>query len=378
MVEPGRTDPGVAGGGASAEGRPVRRRGRDQRDARARRRQPARRAHDRGRAGRGDPDRRGRGDVVQPVYALPTYIQPAGDAIHDLCGRFRRLLTRIGGDLRTGASRKHADAWMQEARALDGEIVQADAALLAGRGKPARLNPRAARHALNAGTRPAQRPGLAGALHGDDAVGVRAACSRYMTEESEPVRERLSGGRAAAALDNLLGHMADAVGAFGQMVTAEISAQAEEAEGLPGGRPGPVPRRPRRDRATAALGKRVRAGHLGAARFAAGERGPDPRRTGRRQARRTAPGGGRGRGGPDARGTASAARVAGCGHRRAHGAGGGEPRHRGVARPSLTEPGDEPEVGSGRRFRGSPSASARASGAAAGAAVGGQPAGPSR
>lgn len=166
------------------------------------------------------------GMLFNLVYAPPTYIQPAGDAIHDLCRRFCRLLTGIGGDLRTGASREHADAWMQEARALDGEIVQADAALSQAE-ESLRLNPRAARHALNAGI--VLRSGLDSLEH--CTVTMRSVCRGLLALTEESGRyENVYPADVAAALDNLLGHMADAVDAFGQMVTAEISAQAEEAE----------------------------------------------------------------------------------------------------------------------------------------------------
>ncbi|HSA50661.1 MAG TPA: aromatic acid exporter family protein [Yinghuangia sp.] len=160
------------------------------------------------------------------VYAPPVFVQPAGEAIEDLGSRLCGLLKRIGRELREGATRKNADSWLEEARVLDGDIVQADGALSQAE-ESLRLNPRAARHALHAGI--VLRSGLDTLEH--CAVTMRSVCRGLadLTQESGRY-ESVYPTDVAEALDNLLCHLADAVTSFGRMVTAEVTAQAEHAE----------------------------------------------------------------------------------------------------------------------------------------------------
>src|SRR5690606_16545367 len=121
------------------------------------------------------------GMLFNLVYAPPVFVQPAGEAIEDLCERLCDLLRRIGRELRAGATRKHADAWLEAARRLDGDIVQADAELSRAE-ESLRLNPRAARHALHAGI--VLRSGLDTLEH--CAVTMRSVCRGLadLTQES--------------------------------------------------------------------------------------------------------------------------------------------------------------------------------------------------
>ncbi|MEU8139887.1 FUSC family protein [Streptodolium elevatio] len=166
------------------------------------------------------------GMLFNLVYAPPVFVQPAGEAIEDLSNRLRNLLERMGRELRGGASRDHADAWLKEARILDGDIVQVDGALAQAE-ESLRLNPRAARHALHAGI--VLRSGLDTLEH--CTVTMRSVCRGLadLTQESGRY-ENVYPAEVAEALDNLLRHLADAVGNFGRMITAEVTARAEEAE----------------------------------------------------------------------------------------------------------------------------------------------------
>ncbi|UGQ12984.1 aromatic acid exporter family protein [Yinghuangia sp. ASG 101] len=166
------------------------------------------------------------GMLFNLVYAPPVFVQPAGEAIEDLCDRMCALLRRIGRELRSGATRKNADSWLDEARELDGDIVQADGELSRAE-ESLRLNPRAARHALHAGI--VLRSGLDTLEH--CAVTMRSVCRGLadLTRESERY-ESVYPTDVAEALDRLLGHLADAVKGFGRMVTAEVTARAEQAE----------------------------------------------------------------------------------------------------------------------------------------------------
>ncbi|MDI2124658.1 FUSC family protein [Yinghuangia seranimata] len=160
------------------------------------------------------------------IYAPPTYIQPAGEAIEDLSVRLNGLLNRIGKDLRQGASPRHAESWLEEARVLDGDIVQVDGALSQAE-ESLRLNPRAARHALNAGI--VLRSGLDSLEH--CTVTMRSVCRGLSDLSQESGRyEAVYPADVAAALDDLLRDLADAVTSFGRMVTAEVSDRAEHAE----------------------------------------------------------------------------------------------------------------------------------------------------
>jgi hypothetical protein len=160
------------------------------------------------------------------VYAPPVYVQPAGEAIEDLSARLCQLLNRIGRDLRKGASRRHADSWLEEARVLDGDIVQVDGALSRAE-ESLRLNPRAARHAMHAGI--VLRSGLDSLEH--CTVTMRAVCRGLadLTQESGRY-ESVYPADVAEALDDLLRHLAAAVSSFGRMITAEVSSRAEQAE----------------------------------------------------------------------------------------------------------------------------------------------------
>lgn len=166
------------------------------------------------------------GMLFNLVYAPPVYVQPAGEAIEDLSRRLCDLLRRVGAELRDGASREHADAWLREARILDGDIVQVDGALSQAE-ESLRMNPRAARHALHAGI--VLRSGLDTLEH--CTVTMRSVCRGLadLTQESGRY-ENVYPSEVALALDELLGHLADAVTNFGLMITAEVTARADHAE----------------------------------------------------------------------------------------------------------------------------------------------------
>lgn len=61
--------------------------------------------------------------------APPVYVGPASEATRDLAARLRLLLLRIGDELVHGASARHVTAWLEEARRLDHQTADVDAAL---------------------------------------------------------------------------------------------------------------------------------------------------------------------------------------------------------------------------------------------------------
>ena len=102
--------------------------------------------------------------------APPVYVGPAGEATRDLAARLRLLLLRIGDELVHGASARHVTAWLEEARRLDHQTADVDAALARAEER-LRLNPRG-RPAP--GTRLVLRSGLNAMEH--CAVGLRSLC----------------------------------------------------------------------------------------------------------------------------------------------------------------------------------------------------------
>jgi uncharacterized membrane protein YgaE (UPF0421/DUF939 family) len=83
------------------------------------------------------------GIVVNAVIAPPLYVRPASEAIGDLADRMASFLRGLAGQLRTGWSREAAERWLNEARALAGEVQRADQQVARAE-QSARLNPRGA------------------------------------------------------------------------------------------------------------------------------------------------------------------------------------------------------------------------------------------
>ena len=68
-------------------------------------------------------------------------VQPAVDALADLCHKMATLLDEMAGGLRDGSITDHATGWLVQARSLDGEIHRVDEALRHAE-ESIRLNPR--------------------------------------------------------------------------------------------------------------------------------------------------------------------------------------------------------------------------------------------
>jgi uncharacterized membrane protein YccC len=155
------------------------------------------------------------GVVVNVVVAPPVYVQPAGEAIAELAEAMARLLKDAGRELRRGWSGEDAYDRLQQARKLDGPFGRAWQAL--GRAEDSlRLNPRRRRV-------------------GDPSSDLRAALTS-LEHSAILVRglfrslvdlDTVTGGkgpapRLRAALAGLLEETADAVRAFGELVSANL------------------------------------------------------------------------------------------------------------------------------------------------------------
>lgn len=167
----------------------------------------------------------GVGVLLNAFFAPPVFVQTAGGAVEELAGWMARLLRRIGGDLARGATAAQAASWLAESRTLDNEIARFDESLRRAE-ESTRLNPRVRQGAM---ARLVLRSGL------DTlevcAVVLRAICRslRELAPESEEVPP-LYEGEVAASLERLMHRTGAAVDSFGALITAQVSAGAEQAE----------------------------------------------------------------------------------------------------------------------------------------------------
>ncbi|MGW5343427.1 aromatic acid exporter family protein [Streptomyces sp. HUAS TT3] len=164
------------------------------------------------------------GMLVNLLVAPPVWVGPASEAITDLAARMSRLLGHIGEEPLGPAKVEQAAARLHEARRLDNDIAQVDAALRQAEDS-LRLNPRVKEGLL---FRLVLRTGL------DTleicAVVLRVAC-RTLTDLAKARPDSpLFTAEVRGALREVLGHTATAVESFAQLITAQVSANAEEAE----------------------------------------------------------------------------------------------------------------------------------------------------
>ncbi|MEU9303440.1 aromatic acid exporter family protein [Streptomyces sp. NPDC048269] len=164
------------------------------------------------------------GLLFNVLFVPPVWVRPASDAITDLAARMRTLLQHIGGELGGSTTVEEAAARLHEARRLDNDIAQVDGALRQAEDS-LRLNPRVREGALFSLV---LRTGL------DTleicAVVLRVSCRTLTDLAKVRVEQPLLPPAISGALQDLYGHMAMAVEAFAELITAQVSANAEEAE----------------------------------------------------------------------------------------------------------------------------------------------------
>ncbi|WP_437086264.1 aromatic acid exporter family protein [Streptomyces sp. enrichment culture] len=165
------------------------------------------------------------GLLINLLVAPPVWVGPASSAITDLAARMSRLLGHLGEDWPSGPAKvEEAAARLHEARRLDNDIALVDAALRQAEDS-LRMNPRVKEGLL---FRLVLRTGL------DTleicAVVLRVAC-RTLTDLAKARPDSpLFTAEVKAALRELLDHTARAVESFAQLITAQVSANAEKAE----------------------------------------------------------------------------------------------------------------------------------------------------
>ncbi|THA56515.1 aromatic acid exporter family protein [Streptomyces sp. A1136] len=164
------------------------------------------------------------GLLFNVLFVPPVWVGPASEAITDLARRMRALMVHITDELDQHTTVEKAAARLHEARRLDNDIAQVDAALRQAEDS-LRLNPRVREGLLS---RLVLRTGL------DTleicAVVLRVSCRTLTDLAHARPAEPLFPTHIAQALRELYAHTAVAVESFAQLITAQVSANAEEAE----------------------------------------------------------------------------------------------------------------------------------------------------
>jgi uncharacterized membrane protein YgaE (UPF0421/DUF939 family) len=158
------------------------------------------------------------------LLAPPVWVGEAGASIEDLARRMRRLMLRSCEQLTSPTPPDQAADQLHEARRLDHDIADVDAALRQAEDS-LRLNPRVKEGLLH---RVVLRTGLDTL---EICTVVLRVLARTLTDlAKERTDEPLLPRDVGVALQELLGHVADAVVSFAVLVTTQVSENAEAAE----------------------------------------------------------------------------------------------------------------------------------------------------
>ncbi|MFF7790970.1 FUSC family protein [Streptomyces sp. NPDC007991] len=158
------------------------------------------------------------------LLAPPVWVEEAGESIEGLARRLRQLMLRMGEEAAGGTPPDEAVERLHEARRLDHDIVEVDAALQQAEDS-LRLNPRVREGLLH---RVVLRTGLDTLEICTVVLRVLARSFTDLAKERAP--QPLFDSETGAALEQLLSEIADAVVSFAVLVTTHLSASAESAE----------------------------------------------------------------------------------------------------------------------------------------------------
>ncbi|MET9107384.1 FUSC family protein [Streptomyces zhihengii] len=164
------------------------------------------------------------GLLFNVLFVPPVWVETAGDSIEDLARRMRRLLLGIGDELTRETPVERAAERLHEARRLDNEVADVDAALRQAEDS-LRLNPRVKEGLLH---RIVLRTGL-------DTLEICAVVLRVIARTitdlaKERKDEALFPHEVGVALQELLAHVADTLVSFAVLVTTRTSESADAAE----------------------------------------------------------------------------------------------------------------------------------------------------
>ncbi|MEV7886867.1 aromatic acid exporter family protein [Streptomyces sp. NPDC002817] len=158
------------------------------------------------------------------LLAPPVWVDEAGESIEGLARRVRQLMLSMGEEAAGRTPVEHATERLHEARRLDHDIVEVDAALKQAEDS-LRLNPRVREGLLH---RVVLRTGLDTLEICTVVLRVLARTLTDLAKERES--ERLFARQTGAAVEQLLSEIADAVVSFAVLVTTDVSRSAESAE----------------------------------------------------------------------------------------------------------------------------------------------------
>ncbi|MFF4803120.1 aromatic acid exporter family protein [Streptomyces sp. NPDC001351] len=158
------------------------------------------------------------------LLAPPVWVDEAGESIEGLARRVRRLMLRMGEEAAGRTPVERATERLYEARRLDHDIVEVDAALRQAEDS-LRLNPRVREGLLH---RVVLRTGLDTLEICTVVLRVLARTFTDLAKERDP--EPLFAPETGAAVELLLSEIADAVVSFAVLVTSHVSVSAESAE----------------------------------------------------------------------------------------------------------------------------------------------------
>jgi hypothetical protein len=167
----------------------------------------------------------GVGLVFNLLFAPPIWVATAGDSLLDLAERVRRLLARIAAELSSPSEVERVAERLHEARRLDQDIAGVDASLRQAEDS-LRLNPRMPEGLLS---RLVLRTGL-------DTLEICVVVVRVLARSLTDLAKRREAGEplfppdVAEPLEELFAHVGAAVVSFAELVTTQVSANAEEAE----------------------------------------------------------------------------------------------------------------------------------------------------
>ncbi|MGW1721306.1 FUSC family protein [Streptomyces sp. NPDC002306] len=158
------------------------------------------------------------------LLAPPVWVDRAGDSIEGLARRVRQLMLRIGEEAAGRTPVDQAAARLHEARRLDHDIVEVDAALRQAEDS-LRLNPRVREAVLH---RVVLRTGLDTLEICTVVLRVIARTLTDLAKQRGP--EPLFPAETGAVVERLLSEISDAVVSFAVLVTTHVSVSAESAE----------------------------------------------------------------------------------------------------------------------------------------------------
>ncbi|MET9441158.1 FUSC family protein [Streptomyces sp. NPDC006610] len=161
---------------------------------------------------------------VNVLLPPPVWVGEAGESIEGLARRMRQLMLRVGEQAAGRTPYERAAERLHEARRLDHDIVQVDAALRQAEDS-LRLNPRVREGVLH---RVVLRTGLDTLEICTVVLRVLARSLTDLAKEREP--EPLFEPPTGAVVEQLLAEIADAVVSYAVLVTTHVSESAESAE----------------------------------------------------------------------------------------------------------------------------------------------------